>query len=296
MTGPTELLLQAQALIHDHQPEAARRILQSVLRQEPANEAAWWFYIGTFEKRSDRIAILEAFAREFPDHPRLPSLIKKVKSEGRSSSLSDTRPMLTGNCVPGKVTAAKARPKLGFLPWAILVCCLLFMLASLPFAYRVYSDLEQRFNILIEKYLILDQAFKDLSEQYVGLLSEFDGLNRIFSSLQRDYQSLEDQHKLLQTDFISLKSTYDELSVDYLDLETGYNDLVKSYITLDQQALKPPYIYIHQREIWMAFFRDNGELFYWGFPLKTWKIPSNGVIQPGQTRFSCTLSKSRIPV
>jgi hypothetical protein len=291
MTDPTSLIQQAQALIREHQPQAARRILQSVLRLEPANEAAWWCYIETFNRRRDRLAVLEAFAREFPKHPRLGRLLQRLREADGAGRMADTRPIAEEHAAPGKPGGNQARLVLGYLTWAILACCLLCLVVSGTLAYRAYGDLEQRFNILTNQYLILDQSFKDLSELYGGLLQEFDRLNKTYIGLQNEYHYLEELYTFLQMDYASLKTTYDQLAIDYRDLETGYNDLAESYLTLDRQAIKPPYIYIHQREIVMAFFRDDGEFLYWNIPFESleeaielgYETRANPVTLPFQT-------------
>ena len=269
MTDPALIILQARELIRDDQPEAARRLLQSVLRCEPANEAAWWCYLQTFDRRQDRLAILEAFAREFPDHPRLGHLVQKLREPGNAQRMADTRPILTREAVVKKKEPTRGQPLIKFLPWGLLAGVLVCLVVSAILAYRAYSDLEQRFNILMNQYLILDQTFKDLSEEYVAMLAEFDALNHAYARLQADYRSLEEGYTALQVDYASLETAYDQLSVDYGNLETGYYALEESYLTLDRQAIKPPYIYIHQRKIVMAFFRDDGELLYWNVPFES---------------------------
>lgn len=268
MTDPAASIQQARALILDNQPESARRFLQSVLRCEPANEAAWWCYLQTFDRRQDRLAVLEAFAREFPEHPRLGRLVQKLREPGTAQRMADTRPILTREAVVKKLPLTRGQYLSSFLPWALLACCLLCILVSGALAYQAYSSLEQRFNILMNQYLILDQTFKDLSEKYVAMLAEFDVVNHDLAVLQTDHRALNDRYTMLQGDYASLETVYDELAIGYDDLETAYNELTESYLTLDSQALKPPYIYIYQRSITMAFFRDDGKLLYWTVPFR----------------------------
>ncbi len=265
MTDPASLLEQAQALIRDHQPEAARRLLQSVLRCEPANEAAWWCYLQTFERRQDRAAVLTAFAREFPENPRLGRLISKLREPERSARLADTQPVPAAQDGKEKPADTWRRKVLTYLPWAILACVLGCLIVSGLLAYRTYSSLEQRFNILMNQYLILDQSFTDLSLKYKGLLDEFDTLNHTYAALTYDYRSLDEQYQSLKAEHDSLLIEYDQLNLEYGDLEMDFYDLADSYWLLDSQAIKPPYIHTYQRDIVMAFFKDNGQLFYWSF-------------------------------
>jgi hypothetical protein len=128
--------------------------------------------------------------------------------------------------------------------------------------YTVNSRLKKNYDLLVGQY-------NNLQANYTNLNQSFERLTGQYNTLQSEYNDLRAGYDKLQANYNDLSAGYSTLQSEYKSLLAGYNAQVDSYNTLNQQAVKPPYIYIHQRNIYLAFFREDGQLLQWQIPFES---------------------------
>ena len=92
---------------------------------------------------------------------------------------------------------------------------------------------------------MLDSKINGQIVQYNGLVAKYNSLNSEYSILWANYQTLyEVQAQLLE----------------------NYNALIGDYNVLNNIAIKPPYIVVHDRQVDTTFYDTDGQLTTWATP------------------------------
>ena len=281
MTIHTHLLQRALELSRSGQYEDARRIFQAVLRSDPSNELAWRGYVDTFADRNERLAALMLFESQSPGNPVVLSLIQNMTVPyGPASKVPLETPVApvfaTRTAQQVQVTSApnpqKSRNISTYFLGALVVTVFISLVAIILVLIQLYATLRRDHQILAEQYEQLIQVYKKLSTDHVRLQQNYTFLEGKQKVLQADYSTLLNSYDQLYTDYSSLQSDFGSLQTEYSSLQSEYIALEDSYNTLDRQAIKPPYIYIRQRNISMTFFKENGELWHWGIPFESLEL------------------------
>jgi hypothetical protein len=124
------------------------------------------------------------------------------------------------------------------------------------------KDVEQltAYNLdLTNTYTRLDQAHQDLTLKYQDLQTAQ-------AQLQGDLGKLQDQHIQLQQQHDQLQADYQALQKNYTDLRAYSDQLNSNFAAFRDIAIAPPYIYIHGRQVTMAFVKIDGSIERWEVP------------------------------
>ena len=236
----------------------ARAILDAVLASEPDNEAAWQLRLEVSESLTDREAALRALLRLQPD------------DEGWRDQLA----ILNASRTPAQQKHHQYRR----LYWGAAVLVLLVAAAATYFVS--HNPLQADVDRLTDHIHSLTSSYNQLERQYLGLVANYDALQTDHLQLQRDLDQLKNQHVALRQQHVELTAQYQtlqqqhaKLAADYQTLQTdfanlrAYSDqLNASYTTFRNIAVAPPYIYIHGRQVTMAFVKLDGNIERWDVP------------------------------
>jgi hypothetical protein len=170
--------------------------------------------------------------------------------------------------------AQRRGPKVGsrLAPWLLLLGLCLILSSASVFVSR-YNALETQNEALASDnhtlsqnnlklnndYQILQSDHAQLNLQYNDLSGQFNNLNGRYTALTGEYNKLNDDYSLLS-------QNYDSLYRQHMDLTDQYNSLSGEYNWLDQIAVKPPYIIVHDRLVDTTFYDTDGQLITWRTP------------------------------
>lgn len=169
----------------------------------------------------------------------------------------------------------------------LLVVLLIFMSQQqerINLLQRLYQDLQERhtslqidyevtrlekdqlasqLNELWTEYQTLNNAHKDLSKAYSDLENRLSGLSLDYVNLDGRYKSLITDYGNLQGDFNDLNAEYETLTGEVEALKTKYTNLYGWYTWLQNNAITPPYIAIHSRQVTLGFYAPDGSVHTW---------------------------------
>jgi len=268
MPASLHLLERAISFWKNGQNSEARKIFETIIYNDRQNENAWLWYIYTAETNREKIAALENFLKIFPEN----SVGKKVLATLRAESLQPEKIKLETTINLGEaenVHAVRSRPTQSVQSvhrpissvylWTLVSLGLCFILVSssvflsrykslqssnreLTNSNRLITDENTRLNRDIQ---MLNDQIEGQIDQYNGLVTEYDSLNTEYSILWGNYQTLYDE----QTQLLE-----------------NYNTLMGDYSLLNNIAIKPPYIVVHDRQVDTTFYDADGQLTTWTTP------------------------------
>jgi hypothetical protein len=122
------------------------------------------------------------------------------------------------------------------------------------------AQLKTQLDELWADYDYLNKAYKDLSKAYLDLEARYNLLAANNTNLDSQYTALLTDYGILQGKYTDLKSEYGALSGDYDELVAKYTDLYGWYDWLQTNAVKPPYIAIHNRQVAIGFYGPSGKV------------------------------------
>lgn len=250
------LFKRAIQLARDGQIEAARSLLEIVVRQEPNNENAWLWYVDTFESHEDRIRALERMQIDNPGNVRAQRILQKLRAEPKNTvsstqqksntlasmqafpSIPD-RPHPSSSLMPGPISAQGKTMIPATVPWLIGVGLVVLLLAL---GASIFST-QARLNRLILQYDRLQKAHSDLQITNTVLQTNFNSLQTNYRSLEETYTTLQQDYSTLSINYTGLQQEYASLSGNYTNLQNQYNILQITYSTLsnDYQILQSQY-------------------------------------------------------
>jgi hypothetical protein len=85
-------------------------------------------------------------------------------------------------------------------------------------------------------------------------------------ALVEEYNGLVNQYNTLNNEYSILRGNYDSLYAEHTQLIDRYNTLVGDYNFLNDIAIKPPYIVVHDRMVDATFYDTDGQLVTWSTP------------------------------
>ena len=125
------------------------------------------------------------------------------------------------------------------------------------------AQLKTQLDELWIDYDYLNTVYKDLSKAYLDLEARFNGLALDYINLDSQYNTLLQDYGILQGKYSDLRSDYSALSTEYDDLVAKYSSLYGWYEWLQANAVKPPYIAIHNRQVTLGFYGPLGTVETW---------------------------------
>lgn len=282
MSMSSHLLKRAVQLWNSQQKEQARKIFVTIVRNDRQNEAAWIWYIYSLESDSERIAGLETFLSIFPNHAvgrRALAALKVRETQPRGeepnilAKIQKAKAIRQPSVVPASPIRQSQKDEVRFLPWIFVFAGLCILLLSTVTLFVRYNSLRAENRDLVTSNQIIKQNFEKLSRNYVSLESEHIGLSNQYTSLTGQYESLNASYASLQGNFESLRNehsilrnNYDTLFSEHNQLIEEYNALAGDYNLLNDIAVKPPYIVVHDRMVETTFYDLDGQLVTWTTP------------------------------
>jgi hypothetical protein len=264
----SHLLERATALWKSGQKLQAHKLFEAIIYNDRCNEAAWIWYIYTLETQAEKISALENFLVIFPQHTTGKKALASLKQNDRQQLIS-TPPVEpveqtiknTRNVELASSRASRSipKPKLHIVPWFLVAIGLLLLLFSTMAFIATYGSLQVRYQSMVANRDLISRNFEQLGRDYEALKSENISLTNEYNSLTGQYNSLKNEHSLL-------RGNYDSLSTEHNQLIEKYNALAGDYNVLDSIAIKPPYIFIHDRIVETTFYDTNQQLIQWSTP------------------------------
>jgi hypothetical protein len=284
MSMSSHLTKRGIALWKSGKKTEARKIFETIIHNDKANETAWVWYIYALETNAEKIAALTNFLTIFPQHTTARRALVSLQEDelNIASKRSATSGQSLGASPPIRMVAVQKslpgrKSESGRLPQLLLalgVCMLLF--SSIVFIVR-YNTLQTQYQKLeANKQLIsqnLDRATVDnralrtenldLSSKYSSLMSRYDSLSSEHSTLLAQYSELDNRYTVLSGEYDTLSVAHVNLKNSYDELQAEYNNTVDSYDAFREIAIAPPYIYTRERNVHLVFRKLDGSLLHW---------------------------------
>ncbi|MBI5944128.1 MAG: hypothetical protein HY864_07150 [Chloroflexi bacterium] len=242
------------ALWKKDQRAEARKIFDSIVKSDMRNEAAWVWYIYSLETNTEKIEALKIFLSLFPGHMIGIKALENLRKEGgqiavmpagnkqtpeRSSKTSHTKPRPAQSSKPAKWPISYA------IAWLLTIVSLGLIAGGAVISVSQYNVLQSEIQALKSSSRIAEQNYSRLN-------NDFQSLKSTNTYLIYEYNNLDGKHKSLHTEYSQLAEKFDALAGDYDNL----NDI----------ALKPPYIVVHDRKVDATFYDTDGQLISWVMP------------------------------
>lgn len=253
----SRLIQRARQLLQAGKRADARTILNSVLADEPDNETAWELRLAASDTLADRERVLRARLQRQPAATEWWEQLVQLKA-----------------------LAAPAPPPHRYRPLYFAAAALLLVVAVAALLFVTYNPLQADVDRLTLDNRHLTTAYTQLDQQHRALVAQFNTLRSAHTQLQRDFSQLQEQHAALNRQHTELTAQYQaleqqhaKLAIDYQTLQTDYanlhaysDELNASYTAFRSVAVAPPYIYIHGRQVTMAFVKIDGTVERWEVP------------------------------
>ena len=249
MSMSTPVMERGIELWRTGQREEARNIFAASVKKDRQNETAWIWHIFCQETAAQKIAALETFTSIFPNHTVALKALETLKREGTLPAghfpNTQTFPRTDKTQRPAQRTVTAKRPRTSIALWALTVVCVFLLVGGSAFFASQYSALQAE-----------HQTLKNDNEAMI----------QNYARLMQDYQSLKSTNSYLVYEYNGLNSRYDTLSSKNLMLAEEYSALADNYDHLNDIAVKPPYILVHDRKVDTVFYDIHGKLVSWETP------------------------------
>lgn len=243
----------------------ARKLLNYILKQDPQNEAAWLWYADTFADPARRKMVLQKVLEINPANPHALTALESIRSAEKPAPAPKPVPPPPRPVKPAATSArsqarsASARSS-KMLPFPLLLGFILCLAAGILWGAEKIGRMQQ-------DYLALSVENQEVTLKYTQLQQNYNNLVSQNQELANTNRNLSDKIQGLTDEYIHLRDAYADLSARHASL-TG------EYEKLDREAVKPPYIWIHEREVKLAFYGLDQQLLYWIVPFEAleWAI------------------------
>jgi hypothetical protein len=242
------------ALWKKGQKTEARLVFNTIIKNDRQNEKAWIWYIYCLETAGEKIAVLENFLRMFPNHKAALHALENLRMSGgqnvpvqtqqkhqsqknRNVNQSTRRPLQSAHVVQ--------RSRVSPIIWLLTIFAVCLLLASSIFVTSRYNSILSEVQILRSDNQVMTQNYSQLSQ---------------------DFQSLNSTNKTLLSENEDLIGRQNSLNTEYSLLSEKFATLTGSYANLNTIALKPPYIFVHDRKVDATFYGADGQLISWVTP------------------------------
>ncbi len=273
MPMSSHLLERGIALSKSGQKAQARRIFHVLVQNDQCNQSAWNWYLDSLDTDQDKLAALETYVTVFPEQRTARKALETLRAQ-----LAPPAPKPVDRGAPIRMAEPPQRPQPLAVPqiqrlkparFSGLAILLVFLgvalLGSSILAVR-YVSLQSSYSALDASHRQVLQNFDQLQRNYGELSSQHAVVKAAYLGLTDQFNALSDQFTSLRADHAALQSQYDSLSSDYDELSKTYKALSQNYTTLQNTAIKPPYIVIHDRLVDTTFYDTDGTLITWETP------------------------------
>lgn len=282
MSIASRLMQRAIKLSQAGNREDARRVLQAVIREEPHNELAWLRYLDVLSNNAKRIRALEQFLRIVPDSQRALRVLLLLKAQKNRLDYSEERTARSFKtpfyAVLTLLLVLLCSVPLGvgrFLthnPWQKEINLLTDRFSTLTSEHNAlrqdYNNLDSECTSLLGRYSALEEDYSNLDSEYGLLLDQYNTLEQAYNNLVVGHRALRDQYDSLQRDHDSLIVEHNVLQSKYDNLQQVHNQLVDEH----SRSISPPYIYVHNRTVQIAFEKRNQSTGIWEVPFESLEV------------------------
>lgn len=248
----------------------AVKVFKACLLADAKNESAWIWYIYTLENTADKISALESFLRIFPGHTTGLQALDRLKSEAQAASVpipSQPVPSLAPPAPVESTPAARppARPRRN-VKRSVRQPAPLISPASWFLTFSLACLLLTGAALLNAEYRNMQVEMQALESRNRSLQTDRDVLNNNYIQLSEAFQSLNTRNSVLNQKYRDLAGKRTSVDDEYSLLSQKFNSLSEDYNNLNEIALKPPYIFVHDRLVDVVLYGVNGELISWTTP------------------------------
>jgi hypothetical protein len=276
MSMASRLMQRALKLSQAGNQKDARLVLQAVIKKEPHNEHAWLQYLDLLPNDAERTKALEQFLRIVPNSQRARKVLLLLKAQkdrlDHIEQQTATRFRAPLYALLGLLLLLLCLLPLGvgyFLthnPWQKTISVLNDQYTALASEYnslqRYCTNIDNEYALVLDRYSALEGDFNNVVYEYNLLMDQHETLKQTYDSLAIQHQTLRDQHSILQQDHDSLIAERNTLQNNYDNLLLAYNQLAQEH----SRSISPPYIYIHNRTVQIAFEKTNRSIGIWQVP------------------------------
>lgn len=243
-------------------------VFKACILEDARNQSAWIWYVYTLENKQEKIAALESFLRIFPGHITGLQALDQLKAEEpqpAAAPLPPPQPLPAPQAKPAAqqpvsqprtaVRRKAVRPSpypMSPASWFLTFSLACLLLTGAVLVNAQYRDLQTELQALESRNRSLQTDRDVLSSNYIQLSEAFQSLNTKNSVLVQKYRDLNGK-----------RTSVDE---EYSQLSQKFNTLSQDYNNLNEIALKPPYIFVHDRLVDVVLYGVNGELISWTTP------------------------------
>jgi len=246
----------------------ARKVFEAGIYNDRQNETAWIWYIYALETNREKIAALETFLSIFPQHASGKKALENLNAEELQyadlRTKVEAKPRKTEGVhqeKPLRIQAVRSvqRSTPNLIPWVLVIIGICFILTSSIINASRYNSLQSEYRNLKDTNQKIARNYDQLRQDFQVMESEKETLVNDFNYLVTNYNSLNTEYSILQTN-------YDSLYSEHTQMLEKYNALAGDYNTLNNIAIKPPYIVVHDREVDTTFYDIDGQLVSWVTP------------------------------
>jgi hypothetical protein len=288
------LLERAKSLQQAGKNADAQILFQSILKSEPGNETAWFAYLDTCQSDEERLHVLTRFLRACPHNAAARDMLAEVSARRKVPSAVPVKTDRWKSLLEMKLNPTWVRwGALAVIGIALAVGLVYFLSGATARGYvrelsgrltaekelktltTDYANLEEAQKRLVNDHASLWERFNQLETDFKALSQKADTLQTDQTNAQTDRDrlagelgALKGQYTKLQQDYNSLQGQYKTLLDSYNNLQTQNTSLQDEYSKVQQTAVMPPYIHIHDRMVDITFVRTNGGVQTWTVPFE----------------------------
>lgn len=293
MQKDSALLQHAVKFAREGNKTDAQRLLKAVLRTDPRNQIAWGWYIDTLPTDEECVSGLKKFLEIFPAHQAAQAKLQSLLAS--QPALSAAPPPATAQvAVPAQRGVPPPISPPANLPLKPLAAPLVPPRRTQPVQTRTMASLTimgiivgvcvffsmsygawvaTRYAVLSAQYKALSTELTTLQNEHANLLAQYAALEQNYKALATEYSDFRTaaqiQYTTLQEDYTKLQTEHTDLLAQHAVLEQDYNALSSEYGNFRTTAILPPYIYIHDREVEIAYIQTDQTISSWRVPFGT---------------------------
>lgn len=275
------------------QKEQARAIFKAIIHNDQKNEIAWFWYIYSLEYTQEKILALEKLLTIFPENQKAQLALQGLRSQeskilpqhsntdtpitNAQNTMSLVQPFKEKQLQPShthkKVNTISQSA--GFIPTKIVIFGTLSLISISIILFAYLSALKTQYNSEKQTRQLLGLQLEQLEKKHQAISTDYEKISQTYNILAGQYSNLQQEHNTLITQFDNLNQDYQNRITEYKLLTDKYNtlqidfrNLTGQYDNLNNVAVRPPYILVHDRTVDTAFYDSDGQLIKWTTPFE----------------------------
>ena len=251
----------AQKLLGEGKKEDARKILESLLSEDPGNTLVRAWHLEAIEDDSQRLQAAEDWVKLEPASNRArQALIYVLRSQVSNHEERLAREHLE-----------KEKQRLQFE--TLRKREIQRERAALQAETKSHKQALTRswvgIFVLMLISLALGVGFLVTGIEASAATSLYTTRNSQYNNVQSQLDQLQSSQSVLQSQLDQSQNALGAMQSQYSTLQTSYDDLNTKYQHLTNIAITPPFIYIHSRDMEIAFVETDQSIHYWEVPFDT---------------------------